>query len=286
MPVFNGERFVERSIRSVLAQTSTDFELIISDNASTDRTEEICRDLASTDPRIRYHRNPVNLGAARNYNRLFELARGRYFRWSNADDLLAPTLHQRCLEVLERRPEVVLSYGKTTIIDEDDRAVSRYDDRLFIDDDSAYERLRRFFSQVGLTNALYGLTRTEVMRRTRLMGDGRTAAADTVLMGELLLHGKFVEIPEDLFYRRMHESASSWDRADPKRQREFWNAGLGKPVSKWRYHLAYLSAIIRAPLSLGERLRASGLVFGRMYRGKRRLLAELLPRMGRSNSST
>ena len=89
MPVYNGEAYIEIAIQSVLDQSFGDFELLISDNASTDRTEEICRDFAAQDPRIVYSRNEENIGAAPNYNRLVDVASADYFRWSNADDVLA-----------------------------------------------------------------------------------------------------------------------------------------------------------------------------------------------------
>ena len=87
MPVYNGDKYIEQAIESILSQTFGDFEFLISDNASTDRTREICLDYAVSDSRIHYLRNDVNLGAARNYNRLFEIGSAPYFRWMNADDV-------------------------------------------------------------------------------------------------------------------------------------------------------------------------------------------------------
>ena len=81
LPVYNGEKYLEQALISILSQTYTDFELIISDNASTDRTQAICREYAAKDPRIRYYCNEENLGAAPNHNRVFELASGEYFKW-------------------------------------------------------------------------------------------------------------------------------------------------------------------------------------------------------------
>ena len=90
LPVYNGELFLENALDSILSQTYSDFELIISDNASDDKTEEICRSYAARDKRVRYSRNAHNLGAAPNYNRVYHLARGRYFKWASHDDVLAP----------------------------------------------------------------------------------------------------------------------------------------------------------------------------------------------------
>lgn len=154
MPVFNGERYLETAVRSILNQTYSDFELIISDNASTDRTKEICLDLAAQDHRIKYTRNRRNIGAAGNYNRLFALASGPYFRWANADDISAPKLHAKCLAVLEAHPDAVLAYGKTRIIDGDGAVIRNYDDNMDLQQQRASDRYMRFWKSAGLTNVI------------------------------------------------------------------------------------------------------------------------------------
>src|SRR5437867_8743488 len=130
MPVYNGERFLEEAIDSMLNQSFKDFELIISDNASTDRTQEICRAYLARDRRIRYFQNQTNLGATANFNRVFELSSGEYFKLANADDLSAPDLLAKCVAVLDAHPEVVLCYPKTTIIDENGDMIRQYEDNL------------------------------------------------------------------------------------------------------------------------------------------------------------
>src|SRR6266850_1186232 len=128
LPVYNGERYVEETLDSLLAQTYEDFELIICDNDSGDRTQEICQSYAAKDRRIRYGRNPTNLGAAKNYRLTFELSSGEYFRWATCDDLFAPTSLERCIEVLDRELSTVLVYPKTKLIDDRGRIISDYDD--------------------------------------------------------------------------------------------------------------------------------------------------------------
>src|SRR5262245_36537007 len=118
MPVRNGQRFIRQAIDSLLAQTYRHFELIICDNASTDQTEVICREVAERDARIRYFRNQENIGPAGNHNKCFNLSRGEYFRWHAHDDMCAPTYLQRCVEVLDADPGVVIAYPRTTIVDE------------------------------------------------------------------------------------------------------------------------------------------------------------------------
>ena len=108
LPVFNGERYLVSTIDSILAQRFTDFELIVSDNASTDRTGEICRDYAHRDPRVRYFRNERNLGVGPNYDGCFHRARGTYFKWASNDDLLAPTYLLKAVASLVSSPDAEL----------------------------------------------------------------------------------------------------------------------------------------------------------------------------------
>ena len=117
LPVYNGEDFLRATIDSILAQTFKNFELIISDNASTDSTEAICREYAAKDKRIHYYRNEHNLGAAPNYNRVFELSTGKYFKWAAHDDLYAPEYLEQCVKVLENNPSIVLCYSPVIFID-------------------------------------------------------------------------------------------------------------------------------------------------------------------------
>src|SRR5437879_5289624 len=113
MPVYNGEARLATALDSLLAQDYRDFELIISDNASTDATGSICHDYARADGRIRYYRHPQNMGAAHNFQRVLQLARGQYFMWAAYDDLWDPDFLTRCLAVLETDPSAVLAYPQT-----------------------------------------------------------------------------------------------------------------------------------------------------------------------------
>ncbi len=256
MPVYNGEQYLEEAIRATLEQTYGDFELIISDNFSTDRTETICRDFSITDSRIKYKRNEKNIGAAANYNQLFHMAEGKYFRWFNADDLCSKYLHEKCLEVMESSPDVVMCYGKTDIIGDHGQFLRHYDDKLDLRQDSAADRFITYFNVVGMTNAIYGLMRRSALARTALMGDGSFYAADINLMGELTLYGKIFEIPETLFLRRMHEEASSWNREDNTVQQLFWTGQKKKFVlPTLKKHIAFLKAIHQSPNSMQEKMR-------------------------------
>src|SRR6185295_18844558 len=119
LPVYNGEKYLARALTSLVSQDFEDFELILSDNASADSTEAICREFAAKDSRIRYYRNETNIGATKNYNRVFELAHGEFFKWASHDDECHPSLIRRCLETFSRAPDpTVLVFAKAEIIDE------------------------------------------------------------------------------------------------------------------------------------------------------------------------
>lgn len=256
LPVYNGERYLEDTLKTVLNQTYPDFRLIIADNASTDKTEDICRHYASRDERIHYIRNPVNLGASKNYSCCFEPARTPYFRWQNADDPIEPTLIERCVEVLDDNPDVVLAYGQTRIIDEHGQLLSHYQDNLNLPDPSAAQRFIDCVTKIRLQNVMYGLIRRDALTHTALLGN--YVASDLNLVAEIALYGKFREIPVHLFNRRMHPQASSWDRSDSERQRNFWDPAKRKLILQtWRSIYEYYKAVARAPIPLSEKRRIS-----------------------------
>jgi len=206
LPVYNGEKYLGEALESILAQTFGDFELIISDNASTVRTEEICRALAKKDKRVRYYRNKTNLGAAKNYNYLFELSCGKYFKWAAHDDTCAPQYLQRCIDVLDREPSVVLCYPRISYIDEDGRPLTSGECNLSVREAKPSDRLRKLFSHELKSNdvfwSVFGLMRASALRTTSLIG--RFNASDQVLLMNLALLGQFYQIQEKLFYRRKH----------------------------------------------------------------------------------
>src|SRR5262245_21979531 len=254
LPVYNGEHYIAKTLDSVLLQTYEDFELIICDNASQDQTEEICREYAGQDSRIRYFRNSTNLGSAKNYRLAFDLSSGEYFRWANCDDLFAPTSLLRCVEVLDRDRAVVLTYPKTKLIDAHGQVISDYEDNLHLQGVSASERFAQLSLRLGLVNAIYGLIRANILKKTKLIGN--FIGADTVLLAELTLYGKFLEIPEFLFYRRIHTGAYS-DLKGTDQQQEFFDPkSKGRlPFTQWNHLYAKYGATCRAPISVPEKLR-------------------------------
>ena len=263
MPVYNGQDYLEEALNSILAQTFTDFELIISDNASTDRTEEICRAYAGRDARIQYVRNPVNLGAARNYNRLVDLARGKYFKWASHDDLIEPDFLERCVAVLEANPDAVLAYTRNMMIDAQGHAVQPYEDRFQLVFNSPAERFKGFFKTPGMCNPVFGLLRLDALQRTARIGAFR--ASDRILLGHLALLGKFHEVPARLFYRRMHANMSMKANVSDKDIAAWFDPASKRSLlvlfPRWRWVLEYLRDVTRSPMPLADRARCYYYVF-------------------------
>ena len=208
MPVFNGEEFLAQALDSVLAQTFKDFEVVISDNASTDRTEEICGSYASRDSRVRYYRAEINRGAAWNHNRVFQLARGEYFKWWSHDDLCAPEFLGHCVAVLDADPGVVLCFARTQMVDAKRQPLTTYvaSTMTSIDSLRPYRRFRGAISPYHWCFPVYGLGRTAFLRQTPLIGN--YTGSDGVLLADLALRGRFHEIPSTLSFNRDHPSRS------------------------------------------------------------------------------
>jgi glycosyltransferase involved in cell wall biosynthesis len=282
LPVYNREKYIGKSLDSLLGQTFTDFELVISDNASTDGTGAICREYAERDPRIRYHRSPENVGANRNFNRVFELARGKYLKWCTSDDFWAAEMLEKTYPVMEGDPSIVLCYPKTTIVDADGTPQEPYEDNLHLVDDDPAERFIQLLNRIGLCHQHLGLIRRDLLARTALLGDH--IACDLNLLAELTLYGKFYEYPERLFFRRLHSASSSWernwqhDRAARERQLDFTDPRrvLGVQNHLWRRHLAFLAAVRRAPLTLAQRRRLYAFLLRRMAWDRQALVGEAL----------
>ena len=228
LPVYNAEKYMRHALDAILSQTFEDFELIICDNASTDSTAVICASYALADNRIRFYRNDRNLGAAENFNRVFSFARADYFKWIAYDDICLPEFLEKCVEVLDRDPQVALCYPKTLLIDADGKEIMKYEDRLHMMQGDPHDRLRHFLTKVNLANAVFGVIRTSVLRETGLLG--KYFGADYILLMEICLRGKFFEVPEHLFLRRDHEKNS---RRLPKKEIAVWWDTSRKTVYKY-----------------------------------------------------
>jgi glycosyltransferase involved in cell wall biosynthesis len=253
LPVYNGEPYLADALRSILTQTHEDLRLVISDNASTDATEEICRAAAASDERVTYERQSENRGAAWNYNRTFALSRSPFFKWAAADDLLAPTCVARCHETLASAPHsVVMVYPRTVIVDAAANPVRDWNDGLDVRARRAHTRFNRVVRNAVLGNGIFGLVRADALARTR--GHGNYPSADMVFLAELALLGEIWELPEPLFLRRMHEKTSRAANTDLE-QLSAWFDPRAAPVTNEMRRLLreHLAAIHHAKLPPWEK---------------------------------
>lgn len=256
MPVFNGESYIQKALDSLLSQTFEDFELIISDNASTDETETICRAYALQDERVRFYPHPQNRGAAWNFNNAFKLSRGKYFKWAAHDDFVAPIYLERCLDVLENDSTVVLTYPKTIVVDRKGKLIEHFEDNLHLPHASPSRRFWKYLMEYHFPrqcHPVFGLIRSDILRKTALIGN--YVDSDRVLLGELALRGKIIEIDDRLFYRRVHLQSSV--RAFPEyRDRVIWfdPRKRGKlQMVRWIFLREYLDSIGRIPMRSMEK---------------------------------
>jgi glycosyltransferase involved in cell wall biosynthesis len=253
LPVYNGDNYLRHTLDTLLAQTFTDFELIISDNTSTDGTEAICRAYAARDPRIRYERNETNLGACYNFNRLVELARGEYFKWHGHDDPLHPHFLEACVTVLDQDPTIAVTYARNRAINQDgtERELHILSARNFLPKPELMSprAKARFYAAVIAPfpmGAIFGLMRLSVLKQTRLLGNH--ISGDFPLLGELALRGRIYQVPEVLQYRRIHDG-QLWSQTDNRRLREAWfdpKRATRRTYPKIRLFREHLTTIRRA----------------------------------------
>ncbi len=257
LPVFNGAEYISDALHSLVGQTYEEFELIISDNASTDATEEICRAFAARDPRIRYIRQPRNIGAVPNHNVVFAQSRSELFKWASDDDLYARDLVERCVAVLDERPDVVLAHCQTAFIDADNSITSSIEYPLSTYSPYAPERFRSLLFDDGGDDD-YGVIRSQVLRRIPPYDSYHRS--DRTLIAELALHGRFHQLPDWLYFRRHHEGSIETTARSIRQKSVTWDPRRASP---WRhptsrlvaeYLWAYVTAIQRAPLSASDRI--------------------------------
>jgi hypothetical protein len=202
LPVFNGAATVKESILSVLDQTWACFELIISDNASTDQTEEICRELAKLDPRIRYIRHESNVGALANFSHVLACAKGSFFMWLGADDVISPSFLGDNVQILMRTPIAVssLTYLRQNLHNARDEYIS-------LDCDSPTKRIKRYLRNPGTNARFYSLHRTAAVRKCMPLPN--IVANDWLLVVRMLTLGSMVCCPAKSFYNKTEKGASS-----------------------------------------------------------------------------
>jgi glycosyltransferase involved in cell wall biosynthesis len=262
LPVYNGEDYLAQSLDALLGQTFGDFELVISSNASTDTTDEICREYAARDPRVRLFVQPRNLGAVPNHNFVLDQARGRLFKWASSDDLYARTLLEECVGLLASDPDAVLAHSWTAAIDEDNNLIQAHEYPFETMSLDPIQRVRSLLLQSPslagkiVADDFYGVMPTTVLRRVRPIDS--YYHADYLFTAELALHGRFLIHPEFLYFRRHHggrtttRSVHEWSaRLDPRRSGKVRHSAA-RLYGEYAWNC--LAAGVRTPLSVRQRV--------------------------------
>lgn len=290
VPVYNGGRFLSQCLESLLGQEFGDFELIISDNASTDDTFDICRGLAARDHRIRLYREIKNRGGGWNHNRVLELASAPYFKWASHDDVCERSLIAKCVRALDSNSTAVLAHPLTAIIDDSGQFVEKYALPLRTAAPEVSIRFHDLVMAYHQCYQIYGVIRRSALEKTGPMGN--FVNGDGVLLANLALYGTFETIPEYLFFSRRHSGQSSQTLPTRLKSRklrltrrvngmpatEWWNPDRRRSLTfpQWRQLIEYSRMVDRAPLPPEERARCRAVIQRWVLRDRRRYVKDIV----------
>jgi glycosyltransferase involved in cell wall biosynthesis len=284
LPVYNGENFVAEAIRCVLSQTFTNWELVISDNASTDRTVSICREFAERDSRIRIYQCERNMGVAPNYNRVFQLSRGRYFKWMAHDDLFDPAFVECCVQALESDNGAALAFSKLAYVDASRRLLGRQKSDLSITGSTPESRFYQFIKLATRSTDIFwtqfGLIRRDILEQTGLMA--MYNGSDQVLLAEIALRGNFKQFDKELFFRREHPEASTLKSGlTPNDLAKFWYADdtRKRVLPNCRLLSEHLICLGRASIPILGKTRCTAALLKRFWPKWKVIVLELVPQL-------
>lgn len=214
IPVYNGEKLIEKTLNSILKQTYQDFEIVISDNASTDSTQDICKNYVKIDNRIKYHRQSENMGPYWNFNYVLEQALGEYFTWFAIDDIHAESFLEKNLRVLEENSNVVASisnvkyFGPNLENIEKDNLFQKFKNIFKYRFDKptkfkqvfpaygTYEKKATLYLRMDRSTGLYAVFRKSIIKKSMIVKP--FASSDLAIILNVLKHGDFHVIDEIL----------------------------------------------------------------------------------------
>jgi glycosyltransferase involved in cell wall biosynthesis len=260
MPAYNGGRYLAKALDSLLAQDYRSWELVISDDCSTDDTEAVARAYSSRDPRIRYVRQPSNLGEMANFNFALGQAKGPYFMWAADHDLWQPTFLSRCVAALEAKPEAVLAYPQSLLVDEEGAVIEEMDDQVDLEQTSALARYKHLIWNLSICNMIYGVARRDAM--VAAGGYRDVLAPDRLVLARLALQGTIVRAGGFLYLRRRNRPPETLDQARLRQLADLNPATAGErtamPAPKLFRALRdlHLEAVRGSSLSFREKLDA------------------------------
>ncbi len=270
IPVYNGEKYLELALDSLINQSLQNWEIIISDNASTDRTEEICRRYQSQDQRVIYQRNSTNIGAAANYKQVFQLSTGQYFKWMAHDDKCSPNYLEECVKVLEDDPDIVMSFPKFVLIDDSDHVFPLIEKNTYVTSDGRTittnlprnfmssrpsDRYGEVLFKTTECYEFFGLSRREIIEQTSQHDS--FYGSDKVLLCELAMMGKLKEVSSAIGYFRIHNEQSQFLKSS--KERAAWispNLNYGAFMSRVKCVQGYYRSIFAYPISFSEKIKS------------------------------
>lgn len=264
MPVYNGERHIRGTIESILNQTFSDFQLLISDNCSTDQTGEICIEYAQRDKRVIYHRQEKNLGMAGNFNYVVQPGSADYFKLAAYDDPLKPDYLRQCVALLDANPTLAMAHCPTGRIDDSDNWLGIYED-LGLSGSSASERFWRVLWTVNIYE-VYGVARSSLVKKTRPVSS--YFGSERNRLAEILLQGDIGYLEESLFSRRDHDYSLTAMHLNAKGENNFQvmqvahapNANVSKLQATSLKFYEYFESIFKFNIPLTERIKCLGIL--------------------------
>ncbi|MEM8706534.1 MAG: glycosyltransferase family 2 protein [Actinomycetota bacterium] len=282
VPVYNGENYIEEALTSLLAQTFTDFEVVVTDNASTDRTVEIVERFAAEDDRVKLHRSDKNIGAAPNFNRCLELSTSEWFRWHAHDDTCEPDYLESVMALIDADSALVGAHSGMDFIDENSEWTKSYDIEISYGDTDPLERLRSVVLDWHLCGHIFGVFRRDLLIKHG--GLGGYGHSDGVLLERVVLEGPVGTADGILWHNRRHAEQSmarfgafGAGTADYQAYVEWFDESrrgkLGFP--HWRMVREHWTSVLTASIPVGQRLKASKVMVRRTNRLLRPMLLDL-----------
>ncbi|HEV2173852.1 MAG TPA: glycosyltransferase family 2 protein, partial [Nitrospira sp.] len=266
------------------------FQLLISDNASTDQTESICRQYAARDPRVRYFRNEKNMGAGWNFRRVYSMARGKYYKQAAHDDFCRPEFFETCINALERDPGLTVAYAKVTVVNVNGEFIEDYECPMRTNEDDPVVRFSDLLLLGHRCYQVFGIHRLSALQK--LPPQGSFAHADRILLAQLGLAGRFYEAPERLFISTRHEGQSVWTMPTRTNSRgfrltrkpgslpnlEWWDPSRRRAITfpEWNAFVQYCKSIHNSPLALPQKAGAYGVLAQWAGKFRRRLMGDVV----------
>jgi glycosyltransferase involved in cell wall biosynthesis len=259
MPIYNGERFLRDALDSALTQTFTDFELIISDNNSTDATKKICLEYVERDTRIKYIGQERNFGAFWNFCFVVAQARGRFFTWLAHDDMLEPTFLERIVQYMLENPHVVVAAADCTIIDEEGNQL-RVDSLAEFRDSQSWEIRRMPFFEFAYPNIhlfIYGLIQTKLCKQVaaELREPKMMTGSEHPFLARFVAAGEIVALPAVLRKYRSHSSGAYLTEVAKIERMSPWRRIVFVYGNRFKLRTDLLKVLLGAPYAWTSKFR-------------------------------